>query len=210
MKKNKALKKRKRRESGQSLVEFVLVLPLFAAILMGIMDFGWLFYNYIGVENSARNAARVACIEYETVNVNFDNTSTEYDLPVVLARYKIEDYETYGLPKYKVTKTIEDPATGGQIPVDYYEIQDLLDAATAELPKSVTFEDVTVKYSSDEKANGQYTGYRVKQKRPNGDVTVTVHAKMHVLTPILGMFSDHMQFNLTSQSTYKVERASQS
>ena len=54
----------KKKEEGQSIIEFVLVLPIFAIILFLILDYGWLFVNYIEVENSARNAARIACVEY--------------------------------------------------------------------------------------------------------------------------------------------------
>ena len=50
----------KKKEEGQSIIEFVLVLPIFAIILFLILDYGWLFVNYIEVENSARNAARIA------------------------------------------------------------------------------------------------------------------------------------------------------
>lgn len=59
----------KKKEEGQSIIEFVLVLPIFAIILFSILDYGWLFVNYIEVENSARNAARIACVEYTNVNM---------------------------------------------------------------------------------------------------------------------------------------------
>lgn len=51
------------------MLEFVLVLPIFALILFMVLDYGWLFLNYIEVENTARNAARIACVEYKTVNL---------------------------------------------------------------------------------------------------------------------------------------------
>ena len=59
----------KKKEEGQSIIEFVLVLPIFAIILFLILDYGCLFVNYIEVENSARNAARIACVEYTNVNM---------------------------------------------------------------------------------------------------------------------------------------------
>ena len=49
------------------MVEFAFVLPIFLLLVMGILDFGFLFYNYISMENAARNAARVACVDYEDV-----------------------------------------------------------------------------------------------------------------------------------------------
>lgn len=51
------------------MLEFVLVLPVFALILFMVLDYGWLFINYIEVSNTSRNAARIACVEYKTVNL---------------------------------------------------------------------------------------------------------------------------------------------
>jgi Flp pilus assembly protein TadG len=51
-----------RAERGQSLVEFSLVLmPLFL-ILLGIIQFGFIFNTYITMTNAARDAARVGTI----------------------------------------------------------------------------------------------------------------------------------------------------
>ena len=54
-----------RGESGQSLVEFALVLPLLLALLCAIIDFGWLYYNQITLNNAAREGARYAVIHYD-------------------------------------------------------------------------------------------------------------------------------------------------
>jgi Flp pilus assembly protein TadG len=55
-----------RSERGQSLVEFSLVLmPLFL-ILLGIIQFGFIFNTYITMTNAARDAARVGTVyEYD-------------------------------------------------------------------------------------------------------------------------------------------------
>lgn len=57
------IKKRVKSEEGQALVEFALVLPLLLLIICGMMDFGWLFYNQLNVDNTAREAARAICTE---------------------------------------------------------------------------------------------------------------------------------------------------
>jgi Flp pilus assembly protein TadG len=50
------------RETGQSLVEFALVLmPLFI-ILLGIIQFGFIFNTYVTITNSAREAARTGTV----------------------------------------------------------------------------------------------------------------------------------------------------
>lgn len=51
---------RRKRDSGQSLVEFALVLPVFLLLLAGIIDFGFMFYSRITVINAAREGARSA------------------------------------------------------------------------------------------------------------------------------------------------------
>jgi len=51
-----------KREKGQSIVEFALVLPLILLIVCGIIDFGWLFYNQLTLNNACRDAARYAVV----------------------------------------------------------------------------------------------------------------------------------------------------
>ncbi len=176
----KLFRKKKKGEEGQALVEFVLVLPLFTLILMGIMDFGWLFYNYIGVENCARNAARIACVEY---------TETNYD-----AEHKKPYTSQTFNPDFVDTE-------------DYYKDEevDILKAAISAKPSSVVMKDVKISYSYDVDCEGDYTDYII-QKRKDGSVTVTVHATMHPLTPVMGFMTDsNNNIKLTSTSTYKVE-----
>ena len=51
-----------RDERGQSLVEFALVLPVLLLILVGIFNFGQVFYSDIVINEAARDAARYASI----------------------------------------------------------------------------------------------------------------------------------------------------
>jgi len=52
----------KRKEDGQSVVEFALVLPILLMVVLGIMEFGWLFYGNIVMTSAAREGARVAVV----------------------------------------------------------------------------------------------------------------------------------------------------
>lgn len=54
--------RRRSRERGQSLVEFALVLTPLFLILLGIIQFGFIFNAYITVTNATREAAREATI----------------------------------------------------------------------------------------------------------------------------------------------------
>lgn len=49
-------------EGGQTLVEFALVLPVLVLIMVGIIDFGRGFQNYVALGNAVREAAREASV----------------------------------------------------------------------------------------------------------------------------------------------------
>jgi Flp pilus assembly protein TadG len=52
-----------RRERGQTLVEFALIIPLFALILFALLDFGRVIYTQNTLEQAAREASRVGTLE---------------------------------------------------------------------------------------------------------------------------------------------------
>ena len=56
---------------GQALVEFAAVLLPLVLVLVGIIQFGFLFSAYVGVSNAAREAGRAATIH------RFDPTETQ-------------------------------------------------------------------------------------------------------------------------------------
>ena len=49
-------------ERGQSLAEFVLVLPIFLILVFAIIDFGMGFHAWLTVTNSAREGARFGAV----------------------------------------------------------------------------------------------------------------------------------------------------
>jgi len=49
-------------EKGQSLAEFVLVLPIFLILVFAIIDFGLGFHAWLTVTNSAREGARLGAV----------------------------------------------------------------------------------------------------------------------------------------------------
>lgn len=58
-----------REETGQNLVEFALLLPILMYILLGIIQFGFIFAAYVTLNNAVREAAR-----WGTIYV-YDNNS---------------------------------------------------------------------------------------------------------------------------------------
>jgi Flp pilus assembly protein TadG len=57
-----AWRDRVRGERGSQLIEFSLVLPLLLLVMLGIVDFGFLFQRYEVLTNAAREGARVAVL----------------------------------------------------------------------------------------------------------------------------------------------------
>lgn len=53
----------RRRQRGQSMVEFAIVIPFFLVFIMGIAYFGAAISDYIALNNMARSCAREASIQ---------------------------------------------------------------------------------------------------------------------------------------------------
>jgi Flp pilus assembly protein TadG len=57
-------------ERGSQIIEASLVLPLLLLVVLGILDFGLLFWRFESVTNAAREGARVAILPgYSTTDV---------------------------------------------------------------------------------------------------------------------------------------------
>jgi Flp pilus assembly protein TadG len=52
----------RRSERGAELIEFAMVFPMMLLVMLGIIDFGFLFQRYEVVTNAAREGARVAIL----------------------------------------------------------------------------------------------------------------------------------------------------
>ena len=70
------IKKLRRSEKGQAMVEMALVLPILLLLVGGIVDFGWLFYNKLALNNAAREGARYASIHYRLSTDWMEETRT--------------------------------------------------------------------------------------------------------------------------------------
>lgn len=57
----KAIKK----EDGQAMAEFALVFPILILVVCGIIDFGWMFFNQLTLQNATNVAARSGVVSYD-------------------------------------------------------------------------------------------------------------------------------------------------
>ena len=92
-------------ESGQSIVEFALVLPVLMLIVVGIVEFGWLFNGKITLTSAAREGARVAAIvkNQETATLAVNQTANLSGLTIEEVKYVIIDGGLDDVDKVKVT-----------------------------------------------------------------------------------------------------------
>jgi Flp pilus assembly protein TadG len=56
-------------ETGQSLVEFTMILPLFVLLFMSMVEFGRAFHTWLLITNAAREGARVAAVQSDLSTV---------------------------------------------------------------------------------------------------------------------------------------------
>lgn len=52
----------RKNEKGQSLVEFVLVLPILLLLILGMLEYGWMLNAKISVTAAAREGARASSV----------------------------------------------------------------------------------------------------------------------------------------------------
>ncbi|MCH8025995.1 MAG: pilus assembly protein [Chloroflexi bacterium] len=53
---------RKRGDRGQALVELAMIAPVLIIIMLGVIDYGRIYFAYVSVTNGARNGADYAAI----------------------------------------------------------------------------------------------------------------------------------------------------
>ncbi len=134
------------RADGQSLVEFSLVLTPLFLLLLGIIQFGFIFNTYVTVTNAAREAARIGTIYvYDRSGDKVTNDAARND--------EIQDALLSSLNG--LTKTAPNFANGAS-----------WTSATSGTTTTYTNGDITITYSlpSGVTANDPRVGYRVTVK----------------------------------------------
>lgn len=101
-----------RNEEGQSLVEFALLLPVLMIILLGIVEFGFMFNAKITLNSAAREGARVYAITNATDQVDTAvNNTLGYLGPIpatsiIKANIKLNETSTIKMAKITVKKDV--------------------------------------------------------------------------------------------------------
>ena len=65
-----SLKSNSRRERGQSMVEFALLLPIFMVVIFIILDFGVGISRWVIITNSTREGARLGAVGATTAEIS--------------------------------------------------------------------------------------------------------------------------------------------
>lgn len=74
-----------REDRGANLVEFALVMPFLLLLLLGIIEFAWLFSQNLDVRHGAREGARLAAVNYPVGPVSGTPTRTSSQTDLLIA-----------------------------------------------------------------------------------------------------------------------------
>ena len=77
-----------KKQKGQSLVEFALVIPFFLLLIFGLIYSGMLFHDYTSLSNTPRSAAREAAIMEGTDYTSVKNYYNDLSLSTITSMYK--------------------------------------------------------------------------------------------------------------------------
>jgi Flp pilus assembly protein TadG len=83
---DQAKRLRKSSRMGTTIVEAAFVLPLLLLLVLGGLEYGWLFFNVQQITNAARQGARVACLPDAT------DSQVQAVIAGILDRAKLQQY----------------------------------------------------------------------------------------------------------------------
>jgi Flp pilus assembly protein TadG len=98
--------RRSERERGQALIEFALVLPLFLLLLLGIVQMGTVFRDYVALTDATRVGARQAAV---AMSIQPESAR----VPAIVAR---TEKAAVNLNKAQMTVTVEPVKIDGVTP----------------------------------------------------------------------------------------------
>jgi Flp pilus assembly protein TadG len=84
---------RRTRRRGSTIVEFALVVPVLLAMLIGIMEFGWIVRNNYALANASREGARFAALGKTTAQTQ-DIVRSACPLPITNSNIALAYFDT--------------------------------------------------------------------------------------------------------------------
>lgn len=99
---------KRRGESGASLVEFALIAPFLILLLLGVIEFGYLFGEFNDVRHGAREGARAAAVNAGNNAFLHDMTCDAMDLTTNVT-VKFTDGSSGGLGDTAAVQVVASP-----------------------------------------------------------------------------------------------------
>jgi Flp pilus assembly protein TadG len=96
------------RDRGTEAVEVAFLLPLFLLVVLGLIEYGWLFYNLQAVTNAARQGARIALLSNTGAESQARTMITD-PTTGLLAKAKLLDDLVSGYPTFTYAAIPGDP-----------------------------------------------------------------------------------------------------
>jgi Flp pilus assembly protein TadG len=165
----RALRRFGRAQSGAEIIEFALTLPLLLLVVLGIIEFGFLFQQYEVVTNAAREGARIAVLPTYSANA----TATEANV-----RARVNQYLTAGGLS---TASATICGGGGTCPGDWLSVTDTIVAGPPCLAVKVF--RVTVEYQHPVAFVGGILSYFGKSVGTAGVITLRATSRMRNEVP---------------------------
>ena len=104
-----------RNEDGQAITEFALILPILMALLLGIIQFGIIFNNYITLTDATRAGARKAAVSRflgdngASAKTTVENSAQGLDQSVLDPTINVTAAPDWNTPGNEVTVTARYP-----------------------------------------------------------------------------------------------------
>jgi Flp pilus assembly protein TadG len=80
------LRRLAKNNKGVALIEFAIVTPFLLILLLGIVEFGWIFNGYITIKGAAREGARAAS---NIARFAENNSEIESQVDIVIEEHKL-------------------------------------------------------------------------------------------------------------------------
>ena len=111
------IKRFRKNEKGQGLVEFALILPILLLLLVAIVDFGWMIFVKTNLNNADREGARTYAVNENEVEaeaaaasyLGFLPDDVDVEFTIVPSTELVVDYNQSGI--CKVSSNV-DPLVG--------------------------------------------------------------------------------------------------